>query len=75
MRNTWCDPSYGEYSSLITAEFACTTHSNCQAVRDGSCDGSGTFQLCPKTTLFTASSSGSCIYDKGKKPSNESIHI
>ena len=66
-----CSPTYGSFSSLTTAEVACTSDSNCQGVADTRCDNSGTFELCPKQSSLQSfsvifhSGVGSCVYKKG----------
>jgi len=60
---TCYDDKYGShYPTLATAEEACKTDSNCQAVCDLGCDG-GTFSLCPIGIPFKDSLQ-SCVYVK-----------
>ena len=65
---TNCDPlrdKYGYYSSLKSAQSACSLDIDCKAVYDEHCDNEGEFYLCPTTTSLQ-SSQHSCVYEKGK---------
>eukprot|EP01045_Picozoa_sp_COSAG04_P027025 COSAG04_NODE_3876_length_2456_cov_2.353415_1_plen_584_part_10 len=52
---------YGSYSTRVEAAVACAADSGCYGVYDQSCDGNGTFHLCPSSTL-ESSAMGSCVY-------------
>ena len=63
-----CDPlkdKYGNFPTLKSAQSACLSDINCNAVYDEHCDNEGEFYLCPTTTSLQ-SSQHSCVYDKGK---------
>ena len=49
----------------MNAQLACALDTNCIAVEDDDCDGSGVFQLCHE--YFELQNGGSdCVYTKGK---------
>ena len=63
-----CDPlkdKYGNFPTLKSAQSACISDTNCNAVYDEHCDNKGEFYLCPTTTSLQ-SSQHSCVYEKGK---------
>ena len=63
-----CDPlkdKYGNFPTLKSAQLACISDTNCNAVYDEHCDNEGEFFLCPTTTSLQ-SSQHSCVYEKGK---------
>ena len=63
-----CDPlkdKYGNFPTLKSAQSACLSDINCNAVYDEHCDNEGEFYLCPTTTSLQ-SSQHSCVYEKGK---------
>ena len=59
------DVKYNTYNTQLAAKEACTLDSNCAGVYDNGCDeGAGDVYLCPVGTTY-ASSSSSCILEKG----------
>ena len=65
---TNCDPlkdKYGNFPTLKSAQSACLSDINCNAVYDEHCNNEGEFYLCPTTTSLQ-SSQHSCVYEKGK---------
>ena len=52
---------YGDYDSLETAQQACLNDTDCIAVQDEGCDGTGVFHHCKRGTKGPSSS---CIYPK-----------
>ena len=63
-----CDPlkdKYGKFPTLKSAQSACISDTNCNAVYDEHCDSEGEFYLCP-TTASLQSSQHSCVYEKRK---------
>ena len=56
---------YGNYSTLESAQTACSSDIHCKAVYDEHCDNKDTFHLCPVTATLQ-SSQNSCVYEKSK---------
>jgi|EP01047_Picozoa_sp_COSAG01_P012636 hypothetical protein len=56
----------GVYTSLATAEAACTADSTCHSVYDDRCDGTGTFYTC-SSAVGATSSIGSCLAVKSSR--------
>jgi hypothetical protein len=53
-------PRPGVYTSMASAQAACTADSSCHSVYDNRCDGTGSFYTCT-SAVGTRSSIGSCL--------------
>ena len=61
--SSYCEPTYGNYSTLLEAQQACSEIYGCSGVYDSGCDG-GPFKLCPEGNVYKYWTS-ECSYKKG----------
>lgn len=57
--------TYGSYSILKDALFACERDSNCGFVHNDRCSDMADFKLCHQLETHVSTSYKSCIYSKG----------